>query len=113
MFVFAEINANAAHKIKNIVANQAVARVKKLPAAAPVYAPPNIDDADEPDMPEPSDFCNKINPIIKTATITNKTNKIENIFFPLLYLCADFIPTYVKLQEFSTILLRQPNWPLF
>ena len=69
--------------MKNIVANHAVARVKKLPAAAPVNAPPNIDAADEPDMPDPSDFCNKIIAIMKNATIINKTNKTENIFIPL------------------------------
>lgn len=75
-------NANIAHNIKNIAANVAVVLVRKFPAAAPVSAPPNIEAADEPDIPLPSDFCNKINPIIKTATIINITNKIENIFFP-------------------------------
>ena len=80
---FDETNANAAHNTKNITANHAVKRVRKLPAAAPVNMPPNIDDADEPEIPLPSDFCNKISPVINTDTMINKTNKIENIFFPL------------------------------
>ena len=41
---------------------------------------------EEPDMPDPSDFCNKIRPIIITATIINNTNKIENISYP--YVCC-------------------------
>ena len=78
-----DTNASKAHKMKNIVANHAVAFVKKFPAAAPVNAPPNIDAADDPDIPLPSDFCNNIIPIINTDTMINNTNKIVNIFYPL------------------------------
>ena len=79
---FDATNANAAHNTKNIVASHAVALVRKFPAAAPVSAPPNIDAADEPDMPLPSDFCNKIRPVINTDTTIKQTNKIENILYP-------------------------------
>jgi len=85
IFDFDATNANAAHSTKNIAASHAVARVRKFPAAAPVNAPPNIDAAEEPDMPLPSDFCSRIIPIIKTATIIKHTNKIENIFFSFDY----------------------------
>ena len=102
-----------AMNVENIVANHAVARVKKFPAAAPVNAPPNIDAADEPDMPEPSDFCNKIKPIIITATIVNITSNIENIFFPYVYLRTDFNPHEFKLQGFSTVFLPHLYWRPF
>lgn len=109
---FADTNANNAHNTKNIVANHAVARVRKLPAAAPVNAPPNIDAADEPDIPLPSDFCNKMMPVIKIATIINKTNKIVNIYvYPLL--CANSIYQNLKLQGFSTTLQRRRCWRPF
>lgn len=85
MSVFATTNDNSAHNIKNIVAKIAVVLVRKFPAAEPVKTPPNIDAAVDPDIPEPSDFCNKIKPVIKTATITNKTSKIENIVFPFVF----------------------------
>ena len=85
--VFATTNDNNAHNMKNIVANIAVIFVKKLPAADPVNTPPNIDAALDPDMPEPSDFCNKIKPVIKTATMINNTNNIENIFLSFDLYC--------------------------
>ncbi len=83
--VFATTNESSAHNTKNIVAKMAVVFVKKFPAADPVKTPPNMDAAAEPDMPEPSDFCNKIKPVIKTATITNKTSKIENIYLSFCF----------------------------
>lgn len=113
---FADTNANNAHNTKNIVANHAVIRVKKLPAAAPVNAPPNIDAADEPDIPLPSDFCNKIIPIIKTATIINKTNKNVNMriilcFALILYShslkCKDFQQLFGGSD--TGILFRRPT----
>lgn len=81
MSVFATTKESRAHSTKKIVAKTAVALVKKFPAAEPVNTPPNIDAADDPDIPEPSDFCNKIKPVIKTATMINKTSNIENMNF--------------------------------
>ena len=109
--VFATTNESRAHNTKNIVAKIAVVFVKKFPAADPLNTPPNIDAADEPDIPEPSDFCNKIKPVIKIATMTNKTSKIENIFFPFVFQdCSNHAP---KLQGLLIIFLRRSNLPIF
>ena len=73
-----------------------------------------MDAALEPDMPEPSDFCNKIRPVIKTATMISNTSNTENIFIPLVcYLCYDCSHPDLKLQGFLANFLPHLILPIF